>query len=251
MIDFHCHLDNSEFDEDRGEIIKSAKENGIKIIINPSVDFKSFKKILTINEKFNFVLPMLGIHPHNVENIKIDNFYQEFVSVLQRYQNKIIGVGEAGLDFHYTKENKNKQIEILEKQIKIAEKFNLPVVLHIRESFNDVFSMIKNYNILPIWHSFTGDYEQAKKFLDLGGYLSISGIITFKKAEEIRLAVKKIPLDRLLIETDAPYLAPEPLRGQRNEPSFVKYIYSFLENYLGIKNLKEIVDKNFNNIFKD
>ncbi|GIW66609.1 MAG: hypothetical protein KatS3mg095_0507 [Candidatus Parcubacteria bacterium] len=250
MIDFHCHLDDLRFDEDRDEIIKRSKENGIKIIVNPSIDFKSFEKILIINEKFNFILPMLGIHPYNADNINVNNFSEEFELILKKYKNKIIGIGEVGLDFNYTKENKDKQVEILDIQLKIAEKFNLPVVLHIRESFNDVFSIIKKHNVLPIWHSFVGSYSQARKFLDFGGYLSLSGIITFKKANDLRSVINKIPLDRLLIETDAPYLTPEPLRSQRNEPFFIKYTYNFLEDYFQYRDLKEIINENFKNIFK-
>jgi TatD DNase family protein len=249
MIDFHCHLDDLRFEKDRDKVIKRAKENRIKIIINPSVDFESFKRVLAINKKFNFILPMLGVHPHNIGDINIDNFYQEFESILQKHHHIIIGIGEIGLDFYHLKESETQQKEILEIQLKIAEKFNLPVVFHIRESFRDIFSMIKKYNILPIWHSFIGDYNEAKKFLDLNGYLSISGIITFLKANQLRSVIKKIPLDRLLIETDAPYLTPEPLRGKRNEPSFIKYIYAFLESYLEYENLEEIISQNFDNIF--
>jgi TatD DNase family protein len=248
MIDFHAHLDDEKILPFLDEIIKRAKDVGVSLIISPSVNLNSALKIIEISKKFENVLPMIGIHPSEIDNFKNEDLYQleDFIK-----KEKIIGIGEIGLDYTY-KTDKNKQKEIFEKQLQLAEKYKLPVVLHIRETFNDVFEILKNFKVVPIWHSCTGNLEEVEKFLEIGGFISFSGIITFKNANRLREIVKIVPLERIFLETDSPYLTPEPYRGKINEPAYVKFVY---QKFAEIKNIEiekvsNIIRNNFENLFK-
>lgn len=252
MIDCHCHLDSNLFDNDLNLVIKRAKNLGIQYILAPAVDYQSFAKILKIAQKYKLILPLLGYHPHNIYNLSFDEFMLFFSELLIKNKNNIIGIGEIGLDYFYDKIIRMKQLQFLELQLYKAEVYKLPVQLHIRESFRDCFNLLKKYNILPIWHSFNGSYLEAKKFLDINGYISLSGMITFRKLSKIIAVIKKIPVDRILLETDSPFLTPEPLRGRRNEPSYVKIIYDFVAKILNwdMNYLKYQINNNFLKIFK-
>jgi TatD DNase family protein len=248
MIDFHAHLDDEKILPFLDEIIKRAKDAGVNLIVSPSVNLDSALKIIEISKKFENVLPMIGIHPSEIENFNDKNLYQleDFIK-----KEKIIGIGEIGLDYTY-KTDKNKQKEIFEKQLQLAEKYKLPVVLHIRETFNDIFEILKNFKVVPIWHSCTGNLEEVEKFLEIGGFISFSGIITFKNASRLREIVKIIPLERIFLETDSPYLTPEPYRGKINEPAYIKFVYqkvSEIKN-IEIEKISNIIRNNFENLFK-
>jgi TatD DNase family protein len=221
MIDFHAHLDDEKILPFLDEIIKRAKDTGVSLIISPNVNLDSALKIIEISKKFENVLPMIGIHPSEIDNFKDENLNQLEYFIKKE---KIIGIGEIGLDYTY-KTDKNKQKEIFEKQLQLAEKYKLPVVLHIRETFNDIFEILKNFKVIPIWHSCTGNLEEVEKFLEIGGFISFSGIITFKNASRLREIVKIVPLERIFLETDSPYLTPEPYRGKINEPAYIKFVY--------------------------
>jgi TatD DNase family protein len=248
MIDFHAHLDDEKILPFLDEIIKRAKDAGVSLIISPSINLNSALKIIEISKKFENVLPMIGIHPSEVDNFKDEDLYQleDFIK-----KEKIIGIGEIGLDYTY-KTDKNKQKEIFEKQLQLAEKYKLPVVLHIRETFNDVFEILKNFKVVPIWHSCTGNLEEVEKFLEIGGFISFSGIITFKNANRLREIVKIVPLERIFLETDSPYLTPEPYRGKINEPSYIKFVYQKVAEIKNIEigKISNIIRNNFENLFK-
>jgi TatD DNase family protein len=248
MIDFHAHLDDKKILPFLDEIIKRAKDYGVSLIISPSVNLDSALKIIEISKKFENVLPMIGIHPSEIDNFKNENLNQleDFIK-----KEKIIGIGEIGLDYTY-KADKNKQKEIFEKQLQLAEKYKLPVVLHIRETFDDAFEILKNFKVVPIWHSCTGNLEEVEKFLEIGGFISFSGIITFKNANRLREIVKIVPLERIFLETDSPYLTPEPYRGKINEPAYVKFIY---QQVAEIKNIEFekfdiVIENNFKKLFQ-
>lgn len=247
MIDFHAHLDDKKILPFLDEIIKRAKDTGVSLIISPSVNSDSALKIIEISKKFENVLPMIGIHPSEIDNFKDEdlNKLEDFIK-----KEKIIGIGEIGLDYTY-KTDKNKQKEIFEKQLQLAEKYKLPVVLHIRETFNDVFEILKNFKVVPIWHSCSGNLEEVEKFLEIGGFISFSGIITFKNANRLREIVKIVPLERIFLETDSPYLTPEPYRGKINEPAYVKFIYQQVAEIknIEIEKIEYFVDNNFKNLF--
>ncbi len=248
MIDFHAHLDDEKILPFLDEIIKRAKDNGISLIVSPSVNLDSALKIIQISKKFENIFSMIGIHPS-----EIDNFQNKDLKQLEDFikKEKIIGIGEIGLDYTY-KTDKNKQKEIFENQLHLAEKYKLPVVLHIRETFNDTFEILKNFKIVPIWHSCTGNLEEVEKFLEYGGFISFSGIITFKNANKLREIVKIIPLERIFLETDSPYLTPEPYRGKINEPANVKFVYQKVAEIknIEIEKVSNIIRNNFENLFK-
>jgi TatD DNase family protein len=248
MIDFHAHLDDKKILPFLDEIIKRAKDDGVGLIISPSVNLDSALKIIEISKKFENVLPMIGIHPSEIDNFRGENLNQLEYFIKKE---KIIGIGEIGLDYTY-KTDKNKQKEIFKKQLQLAEKYKLPVVLHIRETFNDIFEILKNFKVIPIWHSFAGNLEEVEKFLEIGGFISFSGIITFKNASRLREIVKIVPLERIFLETDSPYLTPEPYRGKINEPSYIKFVYqkvSEIKN-IEIEKVSNIIRNNFENLFK-
>ena len=248
MIDFHAHLDDEKILPFLDEIIKRAKDAGVSLIISPSINLNSALKIIEISKKFENVLPMTGIHPSEVDNFKDEDLYQleDFIK-----KEKIIGIGEIGLDYTY-KTDKNKQKEIFEKQLQLAEKYKLPVVLHIRETFSDVFEILKNFKVIPVWHSCSGNLEEVEKFLEIGGFISFSGIITFKNANRLREIVKIVPLERIFLETDSPYLTPEPYRGKINEPAYIKFVYQKVAEIKNIEigKISNIIGNNFENLFK-
>ncbi len=248
MIDFHAHLDDEKILPFLDEIIKRAKDAGVSLIISPSVNLNSAFKIIEISKKFENVLPMIGIHPSEVYNFKDEDLDQleDFIK-----KEKIIGIGEIGLDYTY-KTDKNKQKEIFEKQLQLAEKYKLPVVLHIRETFNEIFEILKNFKVIPIWHSCTGNLEEVEKFLEIGGFISFSGIITFKNANRLREIAKIVPLERIFLETDSPYLTPEPYRGKINEPAYIKFVYQKVAEIKNIEigKISNIIRNNFENLFR-
>jgi TatD DNase family protein len=248
MIDFHVHLDDEKILPFLDEIIKRAKDAGVRLIVSPSVNLDSALKIIEISKKFENVLTMIGIHPSEIDNLTDKDLYQLENSIKKE---KIIGIGEIGLDYTY-KTDKNKQKEIFENQLHLAEKYKLPVVLHIRETFNDIFEILKNFKIVPIWHSCTGNLEEVEKFLEYGGFISFSGIITFKNANKLREIVKIVPLERIFLETDSPYLTPEPYRGKINEPAFIKFIYQKVAEIKNIEfeEIENFIDNNFKKLFK-
>jgi TatD DNase family protein len=248
MIDFHAHLDDEKILHFLDEIIKRAIDSDVNLIISPSVNLDSALKIIEISKKFENVLPMIGIHPSEIDNFKNEDLNQleDFIK-----KEKIIGIGEIGLDYTY-KTDKNKQKEIFEKQLQLAEKYKLPVVLHIRETFNDIFEILKKFKVIPIWHSCTGNLEEVEKFLEYGGFISFSGIITFKNANRLREIVKIVPLERIFLETDSPYLTPEPYRGKINEPAYIKFVYQKVAEIknIEIEKVSNIIRNNFENLFK-
>jgi TatD DNase family protein len=248
MIDFHAHLDDKKILPFLDEIIKRAKDDGVNLIISPSVNLDSALKIIEISNKFENILPMIGIHPSEIDNFKDENLNQLEYFIKKE---KIIGIGEIGLDYTY-KTDKNKQKEIFEKQLQLAEKYKLPVVLHIRETFNDVFEILKNFKVVPIWHSCSGNLEEVEKFLEIGGFISFSGIITFKNANRLREIVKIVPLERIFLETDSTYLTPEPYRGKINEPAYVKFIYQQVAEIKNIEfeKLDIVIENNFKKLFQ-
>ena len=248
MIDFHAHLDDEKIFPFLNEIIKKALNSGVNLIIFPSVNLSSAFRVVEVSKKFKNVLPMVGIHPSEVNNFKDDDL-NKLEDIIKN--EKIIGIGEIGLDYTY-KTDKEKQKKLFEKQLQLAEKYNLPTVLHIRETFNDVFEILKNFKVTPIWHSCTGNLKEVEKFLEIGGYLSFSGIITFKNSHKLREVVKLIPLKRIFLETDSPYLTPEPYRGKINEPSYVKFIYQKVAEIknIEIKELKNIIEENFKKLYQ-
>jgi len=251
MIDSHCHLDHEPLISNLDQILERAKEVGINKILTICTTLDSFIKIKEIIKKDKIIYGTYGIHPHETKNNKINSKL-----IIEEINNnkKIIGIGETGLDFFYNHSDKKDQINSFEEHIKAAIELNMPLIVHSRNAENETFDILNQFkkdNLKILMHCFTGSKDFAKRLLNLNAYFSASGIITFKNSVELQETFKMIPLDKLLIETDSPYLAPEPNRGKKNEPSFVKFTADKLAliKDLSSKNLIEITTRNFNNLF--
>ncbi|MGL3827687.1 TatD family hydrolase [Candidatus Pelagibacter communis] len=251
MIDSHCHLDHSPLFDDIVNVIKRSKEVGIEKLLTICTTIKSFEKIKLLVKQDDIIFGTYGIHPHEAKNDKVNS---DIIIKEVKNNNKIIGIGETGLDFYYNHSDKDDQITSFEEHIKASLELNIPLIVHSRNAEKDtleVFSKYKNKNLKILMHCFTGSKEFAENLLSFGAYFSASGIITFKNSLELQNTFKHIPLDRILIETDSPYLAPVPNRGKQNEPSYVKYTAQKLADIKNISNLDLIKNttSNFNNLF--
>ncbi len=251
MIDSHCHLDHEPLLSNLNDIIERSKLEGLEKILTICTTITSYYNILDIVKKYSIIYGTFGIHPHEVKNNKI--LKDEIIKNVL-LNNKIIGVGETGLDFYYNNSDKDSQIKSFEYHIDAANELNMPLIVHSRNAENETYDILKNKeskNLKILMHCFTGSTSYAKKLLNLGAYFSASGIITFKNSLELQNTFKKIPLDRLLIETDSPFLAPVPMRGKKNEPSFIKYTLEKLSKLKNIdkNNLDRITTANFNKLF--
>lgn len=225
IVDSHCHLNMKEFKDDLDDVIIRARENGVTHMQTICTKLEDLPDILAIAEKYPNVFASVGVHPHDGDDT--ENLEAETLIELSQHP-KIIGLGETGLDYYYEHSNRTNQQNAFITHINAAQETGLPVIIHTRDADLDTIDIIqaemKNKSFPALIHCFSSTEELAFKCLDLGMYISISGIITFKNADSIRETVSKIPIDRLLVETDAPYLAPIPMRGKRNEPSFTRYV---------------------------
>jgi len=250
MIDSHCHLDHSPLYEKLNEVINRAQLIGVKFFLTISTSLKSFEVVKTIISKYENIYGTLGIHPHEVKNhADVD---KKMLVGLKDINSKIIGIGETGLDFYYQNSDKLIQQEKFKEHIETAIDLDIPIIVHSREAEMDTFNILKDFsskNPKILMHCFTGSFKFSKKLLDLGAYISLSGIITFKNSIELQETVSSVPLDRLLVETDSPYLTPEPKRGLTNEPSFIKHTMKKLAK---IKNISydDLIVYTSNNFIK-
>ena len=222
MIDTHCHIDCCEDVED---IINNFEG----IIITSGYDDKSNIKVIDLVNKYPNVYGTLGIHPEEV-----DNDYNLDIVINNLDNPKIVGIGEIGLDYHYSKQNIDKQKELFIKQLEIANTYNLPIVVHCRDAIEDTYNILKNYNLKGSIHCFSSSLEMARKFIDLGYKIGVGGVITFKNGKKLREVVDGISINDILTETDSPYLSPEPFRGKENNPSNVYYVAKEIVSIKGI-----------------
>ena len=251
MIDSHCHLDQEPIYSDLKNVISRSKEVGIEKILSICTTKNSFKKIIEIIQFDPIIYGTYGIHPHETNN---DNVSKNEIIKNVTTNKKIIAIGESGLDFYYNHSNRDRQISSFKQHIEAAIELNLPIIVHSRNAEKETFDILNIYkNEKPkiLMHCFTGSNEFANKLLALDSFFSASGIITFKNSDELRNTFKNIPNNKLLIETDSPYLSPVPLRGKKNEPSYIKHT---LKKLAEIKNnnfesVKKITNDNFNTLF--
>ena len=251
MIDSHCHLDHEPLLENLMDVINRSKEIGITKLLTICTTLDSFEKIKTIVSKDEMIYGTFGIHPHETENNQIDK--QTIIKVVKE-NNKIIGIGETGLDFFYNHSNKERQINSFEAHIEASIELNRPLIIHSRNAEKETFDILnsyKNSNLKILMHCFTGSLEFSKKLLLLNAFFSASGIITFKNSIELQNTFKTIPLKKLLIETDSPFLAPIPMRGKKNEPSFIKFTLDKLSTLkeISVQEMSNITTDNFNKLF--
>lgn len=253
LIDSHAHIDDQKFNEDREAVLENARVAGVEIIINPGADEASSFRAVAMSEKYPMVYATVGIHPHDAK----DYVAQKHDALLKEWakKEKVVAIGEIGLDYHYDYSPRDVQQEVFIRQLIIAKAVELPIVIHNRESMEDMVRILKEY-FAPqyggIMHSYSGSVEMAKIFLEMGFHLSISGPLTFSNARKLPEVVAMMPLDRLLIETDSPYLTPTPHRGKRNEPAYVRFVAAEIARIRGIavEEVAEITSQNAKRVFR-
>ena len=242
FTDTHCHV-VKEFYDDIDKIVENAKKKGINRLIVAADDYKSSLEVIDMVDRFDNVYGCVGIHP--------ENCLEEFdYSIFDRIPKKIVAIGEIGLDYYWTKDTKEKQIEVFRKQLEIAERLNLPVVVHSREATEDTINILKEYNVKGVIHSFSGSLETARIYLKMGFKLGINGVVTFKNCK-LKEVYKELSPRDVVLETDSPFLTPEPYRGQTNEPAHVIEVATFIANVfeISLEELSNITNQNIAEIF--
>ncbi len=229
LIDTHCHL-SSEYYDDIDEVIRENRESGVSKIIISGCDKKGIKEVFEYAKKYEDVFLTIGYHPEEVDVISDDDL-QELRSLLQ--SEKVVGVGEIGLDYHYVKDNRDKQIALFEKQLKIAEELKLPVVIHSRDAVKDTIDTLKKYKVKGVIHCFSGSLETALIYIKMGYKLGIGGVVTFKNSK-LSEVVAKVGLSNIVLETDSPYLTPVPFRSKKNSSKYLKYIAQKVADVCGV-----------------
>ena len=251
MIDSHCHLDHESLHENLSDIISRSKDIGITKLLTICTTLDSFENIKAIVKKDKMIYGTYGIHPHETENNRVDK--QTIIKCVNENE-KIIGIGETGLDFFYNHSGKDRQIISFKAHIEAAIELNRPIIIHSRDAEKETFEILssyKNKNLKILMHCFTGSLEFSKKLITLDAFFSASGIITFNNSIDLQNTFKTIPLANLLIETDSPFLAPKPMRGKNNEPSFIKFTLEKLSliKETSVEELSNITTDNFNKLF--
>jgi len=239
FFDTHAHYDDERFDEDRDLLLESMQESGVSLILNAGSSIENSRRGLQIAEKYPFMYAAIGVHPHDAKEMDGDSI-NELRELLRAP--KALAVGEIGLDYHYNLSPVEVQKQRFREQLELARETKMPVIIHEREAFADVMEIISDYHDLHgVFHCFSGDKHAAKRLLDMGWMLSFTGVVTFKKATVAREAASFVPIDRLMLETDAPYLSPEPRRGARNDSRNLTYIAQRLASERGIS-VEELAD---------
>ncbi|MGF7058413.1 TatD family hydrolase [Brassicibacter mesophilus] len=249
LIDSHAHLDDERFDKDRDKVIKDLTKDGIEIVINPGADVASSVKSVSLSQKYDNIYAAVGVHPHEVKTM--DETTIELLRSLSKKE-KVVAIGEIGLDYHYDNSPREVQKKWFIEQIKLAKELDLPVIIHEREAQQDMYDILKEHadgKFKGVLHCFSGSLEMAREYLKMGFYLSFAGPVTFKNAKTPKEVAKNIPLERMLVETDSPYLTPEPNRGKRNEPLNVRYVAAMIAELRGVS-FEEIAQKTSQNVKK-
>lgn len=253
LVDSHCHLDFDDFDDDLDELLARAKENGVTAMLNAGNNIDELERQLALSEKYPFIYTAVGVHPHNAseyEHITAEDIIKE------THHKKVVAIGECGLDYFYDYSPRDMQIRLFKEHIKAAQQTGLPLIIHTREADDDTISILDEaYKEQPFSgeiHCFSSSKALADFALSIGFYISASGIITFNKSGDLRDIFETIPLDRLLVETDSPFLAPIPMRGHRNEPAYVLYTAERLAQLRNIplEKLAQITSDNFYRLFR-
>ncbi len=237
IFESHVHFDDEAFKEDREAAIKRAREAGVEKLVNIGASMETSRRSLELSKQYDFMYTTIGVHPYDVPEMKEKHL--EILLAMATYE-KVVAIGEIGLDYHYDNISKTVQKLWFREQLNIARDLNLPVVIHSRDAAQDTYEILQDYELDGVIHCYSYSPEMAKKFVDLGYYIGVGGVVTFKNAKNLVQTVKEIPLEKILVETDAPYLAPEPKRGKRNESAYLPYIIEKIAEIKGID--KEIVE---------
>jgi len=257
FVDSHAHIDGTEFDSDREQVIQRARDAGVSAILNIGTGDPhsgALERAVELAEAHADIYTAIGIHPHDARFY--DDAAEQLIIKLSTQSSRVIAWGEIGLDFHYDNSPRDVQLRVFRRQLQLAGEAKLPVIIHTREAEPETVDILKSQvaggNPPGIMHCFSGSSWLAQQAIDLGFYLSFSGIVTFKKAEELRTIAKQVPLDQLLIETDCPFLTPVPYRGKRNEPAYVVEVARCLADLHGVsvEEMGRITAANFARIFR-
>ncbi len=246
FTDTHCHL-YKEYYNDLDIILKQAESNNVNRYIVAGCNQKSNEEVIKLINNYSNIYGTLGIHPEDVENYNEKDLYFIEKNLSNK---KIIAIGEIGLDYYYTKENKEEQIKLFERQLAIAEKYNKPVVIHSREATQDTIDTLKKYKVNGVIHSFSGSLEVAKIYIKMGFLIGVNGVITFKNSK-VKEVIKELGLENIILETDSPYLTPHPYRGTQNSPKYILNIAEFIANLYSVdlEKLAKITNDNISRIF--
>ena len=251
LFDTHAHLNVEQFAEDEAEVIQRAKDHGVSRIAVVGFDHETIAKALEMSKTYEGIYPIIGWHPTEAGSYS-DKVEEKLIHLIQ--SENVVAMGEMGLDYHWMEDPKPVQIEVFRRQIRVAKELKIPITVHNRESTEDVYQVLKEEHIEDIggiMHSFNLTPEWQDRFLDLGMHISFSGVLTFKNAPEVKESAKVVPLDRVLIETDSPYLSPTPYRGKRNESSYVRFVAEELATLrdMPLEEIAKITTQNANKIF--
>ncbi|MCR5722420.1 MAG: TatD family hydrolase [Lachnospiraceae bacterium] len=245
IFDSHSHYDDEAFDADRDELLKSLREKGVGKIISCASSWDSLKKVTDICHNYSFAFPALGIHPENAMDLTPER-RPVLEALIEKEQPAAIG--EIGLDYHYDEPPRDFQKDIFVYHLELAKRFNLPIIVHSRDAAEDTYELIKAHNPdkKGVIHCFSSSYEMAVKYVEMGYYIGIGGVVTFKNAAKLKDIATKIPLNSILLETDCPYMAPVPFRGTRNDSSLIKYVAEEIASLRGITP-EEVIETTYNN----
>ncbi|MDO9515512.1 MAG: TatD family hydrolase [Syntrophales bacterium] len=250
LVDSHAHLEMDEFDDDREAVIRRAQESGVDCIVTVGLNLEDSRKAVALAEMYDGIYASVGVHPHDVKNI--DETTYDLLRELSE-SDRVVAYGEIGLDFFRNLSPKDLQIRRFGEQLELAAELGLPVIIHDRDAHRETVEMLKGRGegLGGVIHCFSGDYDMAARCLDMGFYISIPGTITYKKSEALRDIVRKLPIDRLLVETDCPFLSPEPKRGKRNEPAYVVYTARRIAQIMGLpfEEVERITSQNARDVF--
>lgn len=255
MIDSHAHLDDEKFDFDREVLIENLKKNGVDFVYNIGADLESSIKSVELSRKYENIHAVIGIHPHDADSYT-DEVEEKLIELAK--DKNVRAIGEIGLDYFYDNSPRDIQIEIFKRQIELANKLKLPVAIHSRDASGDTFEIVKNAKekypeMVFLIHCYSQSVELMYEYIKLGCYIALGGVVTFKNSKIAKEVAKKVPIDKLLLETDCPYLAPVPMRGKRNEPMFIKYTAKEIADIRGIS-VEELIahtDENTKRFYND
>lgn len=239
IFDTHAHYDDEQFDSDRAELFDSFKNNGVELIMNCATNLNSVKSTLALAQKYDFVYAAIGLHPEDI--LESDESEIDIIKQTATNEKKVKAIGEIGLDYYWKEVPGEKQLIFFEKQLTLANELGLPVIVHDREAHEDSLELIKKYTPKGVMHCFSGSAEMAKEVLKTGMYIGIGGVLTFKNAKKALKVAELVPIEKILLETDCPYMAPVPFRGKRNDSSLIKYVAEKLGEIKGLS-CEEVID---------
>lgn len=246
LVDSHCHLNFPEFEGKLAETLERAKVQGVTFFLTVNTRLSETQSLIDITQAFPNMVCSVGIHPHDSKDYSEEAISDQIRTFAKHA--KVVALGETGLDYHYDNSPREEQRTCFKRHVDLSEELNLPLIIHTREADEDTISLLKNRNVKGVFHCFSGSEALAKEALDLGFYISFSGIITFKKALDLQEVVKMVPLNRILVETDSPFLSPIPHRGTPNEPGFTRLVAEKVAELKGIT-LEEVAEQTTKNFF--